>query len=388
MYSKSKTFLILGSGVTASGFKIRLDSKNFDPPMDRNFFNTDVVKKLYNQEKFPALHFFQNLRVLGAQNTESSLEKIWSDIDLASKLTNDQLSRQKIVSMAHDYKKIERFLQKKAENNPNFKDNLNCQLSWVGKGGCIGPLASWEAVELILQIYGNLKKDSDSAFLDALKCIISNSDLKGIATFNYDLSTESIWPDLKVKEKLFYYDPIHSSGYINGIPLYKLHGSINWYSNFKRESRWIYAIPETFDKGLVDLKFNQGSFIGGSPNEVVEPAIIPPDLFKQNITLDIQNDLKSILFKKIWNGLWEQLNGVEILIFIGFSFPDTDHHAKLLFGEANRRNPFNKVIINTKSGISLPRYISIFGKGAIIPFSGGIQSMVQREDELISLLKP
>lgn len=379
MAQKVNTFLILGSGSTAyGGFHIVNNGSNFIPPLDRNFFDSPVIKLLYSKEEFPALHFFQQLKTL------SSLEKVWTDIDLYSKLTNDVFGQgQRIMSMQHDYSTLRKPLQEKAQKNHYFRDNLNSQLSWVGEAGCIGPLASWEAMELILKVFGNLEKDNETALIKIITSILIKSNLRGIATFNYDCSIESIWP--KVEKKLYYYDPIHSAGFIDGIPLYKLHGSINWSSKFS-DKKWSYAIPDQIDAKPVQLKFKQGAFKDGSPDELEEPTVIPPVSFKQNISLDIQNDDKSVIFKKIWNKTWEELENIDILVFIGFSFPETDHHARILFSSANRRKPFKKVIVNTGSDKSQDNYKSIFSKNALVQFPNGIDDLVKRLDELNGLI--
>src|SRR5260221_8326773 len=114
-----KAFLIIGSGATSGGFETENGN---DLPTDQGFFNAHVVAKLFSQETFPALHFFANLQ------SSKSLEKTWSDIDLASKLTNSQLTKQRVISMEHDYKDLEKFFQKKALADPHFRNNLDSQL--------------------------------------------------------------------------------------------------------------------------------------------------------------------------------------------------------------------------------------------------------------------
>ncbi len=376
--------LVLGSGATSGGFET-INGKEL--PTDRVFFSAPVVTRLFNKETFPALHFFEDLQV------SKSLEKTWSDIDLASKLTNNQLSKQRVVSMEHDYEKLEKFFQKKASKDSYFRNNWNSQLSWVSKGGCVGPLASWEAVQLILKVYGEIKEKSQSTLSKVIEHILNNSNLKGIVTFNYDCTVESLWQRVSTKSKLYYYDPDRSAGYENAIPLYKMHGSLNWCSTFmgscEPKLRWSYQIPNNINSQVVFQKFEQGKFIGGRPDQVKEPTIIPPDLFKQNITLDIQNDSKSVLFKRIWHRVWEKLADVEVLVFIGFSFPETDHHAKFLFSTADRRKEFARIVVNYNNDKeTIKRYESIFRQDKIKGIPGGIQSLSdQKAHEFISYLK-
>ena len=384
----AKTFIILGSGSTAyGGFYIEKSGKKFIPPMDQNFFETPIVKLIYNKSDYPALYFFQNLQTI------NSLEKTWSDIDICSKLTNGNNEQcQKVISMKHDYEKLKKLIQKKESKDENFKHNLGCQLIWVKEDGCLGPLADWEVKEIILKLFKDLRPKKESSLLKLVEKISLNSELSGIATFNYDLSLENIWNTEKIKKKLYYYDP-ESSGLVNGIPFYKLHGSINWKSEFfsgtPELKKWVHEIPRDITHQSIELKYEKGINIGQDhqPIKVIEHTIIPPVSFKQNIALDLQTDPRSLLFKRIWNEMWEELANVEILIFIGLSFPEIDHHARALFSSAHRRKPFKKVIINTGSDKSVERYMSVFDKNVVIPFNQGIDNFVMRQDELVILLK-
>jgi len=101
----------------------------------------------------------------------------------------------------------------------------------------------------------------------------------------------------------------------------------------------------------------------------------------------LQNDVRSRLFKGIWNELWKKLINIDNLIFVGFSFPETDAHAKIFFSEAHRRKPFKRVIVNTGSSENKNRYQSIFDNNVVFPFDKGIQDFVRRQDELSDLLK-
>ena len=381
----STSLLVLGTGSTAYGGFHILDSRlKFQPPMDRNFFETSIVKLKFNERKFPALFFFHNLQL------SNSLEKTWSDIDVCSKLTNNLGGKGiRIISMSHDYTKLEKLFQEKSARDTNFKNNIDCQKKWVGEDGCIGPLADWEARELTVDLFSKLKPSLKPYLSSLLKCILEHTELKGIATFNYDLSVEIVWNIEKFKRDLYYYDPDHASGLVNGVPLYKLHGSINWLSEFvsSRSQLWKEKISNDINELPVKSCYKQGDFFEDMPDKVIQALIIPPVVFKQNISLDLQNDARSLLFKGIWSELWKKLINVDNLIFVGFSFPETDSHAKIFFSEAHRRKPFKRVIVNTGSSESKARYQSIFDKNVVIPFDKGIQDLVIREDELIALLK-
>lgn len=105
--------------------------------------------------------------------------------------------------------------------------------------------------------------------------------------------------------------------------LCKLHGSLNWYLNSKDKetfniescltfANYINASHEHKHIGLPKISLTKYEPIS-------EPIIIPPTLFK------MQTDSR---FEAIWRSAGELLQGADKIVFIGFSFPESDTHIR------------------------------------------------------------
>lgn len=140
----------------------------------------------------------------------------------------------------------------------------------------------------------------------------------------------------------------------------KLHGSNNWfrYSKLSRNKKEIDKLP--FEKGFDHLAregklyiksdklpdslknellcFNGDWQFGVMPTwkklryrNVLEPIIIPPILEKDK-------EIKNKIFQQLWSDAKEILLKTNEIVFIGYSFPDTDFYSKKLFIEVFSKN--------------------------------------------------
>lgn len=141
----------------------------------------------------------------------------------------------------------------------------------------------------------------------------------------------------------------------------KLHGSYNWfkYSEFLRRtplkrdilagkilppiSKETKPLPERLKNEI--LCFNADWQWGNSPvwsahsdKYVLEPLIIPPILNKEE-------KIQQNIFSELWHAAKETMLNCEEIVFIGYSFPDTDFYAKKLFLEVFSINKNIKVTI-------------------------------------------
>ena len=154
--------------------------------------------------------------------------------------------------------------------------------------------------------------------------------LLGYITFNYDLFLEdTLYHD---NDPLFRYLNVNEeisqllySG-INEHLIIKLHGSLNWEHSSKGR-------PITFlkSKEAVYPDYRQS-------NAFVEPAIIPPTLFKQEINDEARakDPLTQVIIQQ-WIAAIRLLTDADKWIFVGYSFPPTDFHAKRIFQIAMMR---------------------------------------------------
>lgn len=131
----------------------------------------------------------------------------------------------------------------------------------------------------------------------------------------------------------------------------KLHGSYNWYrySNlqYNQDSEinnlYVYKkVPEKFKNDIIcfngDWQFGMFPDWSSADKNVLEPIIIPPILFKEQ-------EIRKSIFQELWNLAKKSLLECEQVIFIGYSFPETDFYTKKLFLEVFSENKNIEVTI-------------------------------------------
>jgi SIR2-like domain len=164
---------------------------------------------------------------------------------------------------------------------------------------------------------------------------------KGLSfiTTNYDLNIESACYNLRARvdpgfnlcrpeiANLQVAGSLYQAG---GIPLFKLHGSVNW-----------YPIEEEPGISVEDrvVRANWFGEEGGPPtlplpcfNEYTppaEPMIIPPSFLKP--------DLSSAL-KAVWQGAAKVLSTASVVVFVGYSFPPSDTEMMFFLARALSEN--------------------------------------------------
>jgi hypothetical protein len=175
-------------------------------------------------------------------------------------------------------------------------------------------------------------------------------------TFNYDLII-----DVGLESHSMRYNYSLDQSNFSEIPLLKLHGSLNWYSEWERIR--VQALP---DKKYIDLLLaerikkeeDDGLVINRIPNEKIYydylpigseiiksykvPLIVPPTLNK----FKYQEQLKNI-----WAKAASVLSEAELVFIIGYSMPETDVFFKYLYSLGiDSPNYFNKLIVINNDG--------------------------------------
>ena len=159
-------------------------------------------------------------------------------------------------------------------------------------------------------------------------------------TTNYDLNIESACIALSARtnpgfellqvdsggdvlSSLGIYDP-------SGIPLFKLHGSVNWYSKvldprIKVENRIVEVVGGGMDEGRHALPYPcVSNYLPPS-----EPLIVPPSFLKPEL---------SETMKTIWRGAAQVLSKANFVVFIGYSFPSSDTEMMYFLAKAFSEN--------------------------------------------------
>lgn len=309
--------LILGAGasVSASGSEVR-------PPLDGNFLA--VAKER-----------------LGRAGAPKEAREVWRKFTRKLRLAG--LSEKEIVRMRLE--QLSTYLEARA-NLPSLQ---------LKQGR---PAQYREALTALKSVICRLLVESNGNKSCSLhRRLINYVNPKCIVTFNYDMIV-----DLTVMEmgRLAYWDRSYAGGTITSvsasgktnpvqrpkwqrrgtIPVFKLHGSMNWNEHKKRDGFSLY---------LNQFKINKNR--KNSPDILKlralppRPMIVPPVAAKMNV--------KSEFLKVVWSESAKKLKEAKGWIFWGYSFPQTDTLTQVLFRTAlrNNRKPKPVIVINPDSGV-------------------------------------
>ncbi len=236
---------------------------------------------------------------------------------------------------------IERLMTRLHSGMPyDFKNTANEEM----------PLLLSRIMRLFIKRIEEAKKGK--RFIDELATFAShcvNNQITCI-TFNYDdILDQALWEVKKVRYmgKPPYWHPDGGYGFFcrpsvkcirdanafmdkDSSLLLKLHGSINWYPRLGdpqpyavdailHHAEWIKStnladITET-DRNAIKLHLEPDPFF-------VPPVLVKSDLSEQPI------------LRLIWTRAYEELENAEKVVFLGYSFPETDMAARFLFSEA------------------------------------------------------
>jgi len=155
----------------------------------------------------------------------------------------------------------------------------------------------------------------------------------------------------------------HMGGSGSRVPLFKLHGSLNWI--FCPVCNRLDYTPRR--KVAVTLMNDLKQAKCHICRTVYSPLIVPPTFFK---------DFTNAFLNMVWNKAERTLSDVNRLIFCGYSFPDADMHVKYLLKriQTNRqkRTKLRFAVVNNHPGKTVgmikqerERFARFLGKSAI-----------------------
>lgn len=146
------------------------------------------------------------------------------------------------------------------------------------------------------------------------------------ATFNYDILIDNALLD-SVEERHFNYGVTfvnqNRRPYSDAVPLYKLHGSLNWLSC--STCRDLQITPR--QKGVMKLKWEPHEAVCERCSTPRSPVVIPPTFFKV---------LSNLHLRQIWDAAERACLRAKRLVFCGYSFPDADVHVRYLLKRVER----------------------------------------------------
>jgi NAD-dependent SIR2 family protein deacetylase len=174
------------------------------------------------------------------------------------------------------------------------------------------------------------KLEYDRSTHDALVKSLEDSDeLEHTAfmTFNYDILIDNALLDV-VGERRIDYGVEFVNQYRRpndrAVPLYKLHGSLNWL--LCSTCRDIQITPR--QKGVLKLKWEPHETICEQCETPRSPIVIPPTFFKV---------LSNLQLRRIWDSAERDCLRARRLVFCGYSFPDADVHVRYLLKRVERK---------------------------------------------------
>ena len=217
--------------------------------------------------------------------------------------------------------------------NESFKDFPN--INFASNSGRIKFLRLY-LVFLMADIINESLKTSKNLH----RTLINNLNKKKLIddslfiTTNYDILCDNALLDLYPGKKVDY--GVDFVNYRDGsfeppdkdsIPLFKIHGSLNWL--YCPTCNNLRITPR--EKIVYTLMVDPSQSYCKKCESVYSPIIVPPTFYK---------DLTKVFLNQVWNRAEVELLEVEHLVFCGYSFPDADIHIKYLIKriQKNRRN--------------------------------------------------
>lgn len=169
-------------------------------------------------------------------------------------------------------------------------------------------------------------------------------------SFNYDILLDNALVDLHRAWDLDYgvnfsnYDTAkdwHRPRRGRSVPLFKLHGSLNWL--YCTTCRSVTLTPK--EGGVCRLKWEQEACLCSVCETLTVPIVIPPTYFKA---------LSNLHLRQIWDAAERALVCSDRIVFCGYSFPDADIHVRYLLKrvELNRKrpSPLEVFVVNEHAG--------------------------------------
>lgn len=288
-----KIVLFLGAGFSAA----------FDYPVMNNFltvaFGTD---RLSNEEKKVLSQLIRDAREYNAylESSPTNLEDILSFAVMRDRLRQDGEPKGPI---------IQRILQR-VYSAPTIEKKSN-ERYW----------SQFDHFKRFLRIddYSNLKIITTNYDL-MVECALVRLNKHSLLPFNYELIRKHRNPT--------------SLYYGQGVPLFKLHGSVNWF----QIDAGVFAVED----GLNGVRFGESYTLPDTMHSDYDqsekkPVLIPPSFLKP--------DLPSPMHE-VWAGASTALREADILVFVGYSFPPTDvEMAYFLASSLGKNNYIRQIVV-------------------------------------------
>jgi len=329
-----KTVFILGAGASAdAGVPVMRDFLD----KARDFYSANLLEE---KERIAFSKVFQAVHELKGASFYSKLdlnnvETVYSAFDMGrllsrlgsispGKINELNISIQKLIGLTVD-------LSTKLSNHPNRPPTVQ------------GP---YHAFAQFLQQYWKSHKD----------------EAPTIITFNYDVALEYA---LHTEHEPYEYC-LNEEHIPNAIPLYKLHGSVNWGVDEKNGSIQSWEMKDILKaNGTVQPRNAKHSSLIVARNlqkrlklpiaHLAGPILVPPTWSKGEYHARIG---------VIWQKAAKELSEAEAIYVIGYSLPDTDMFFRFLFALATHsESSIRRFWVFDPSETVKDRFLSMLGPG-------------------------
>jgi hypothetical protein len=263
-----------------------------------------------------------------------SLEDLVTQTDLLAKLCE-----LRILSEESDYGRLWKSLEDHGQKDSSYTAKLAMEAPCMA----LPALVAWETLAIACDVLGPLNPPTTSPLVTLLNKLLDRdrSSRLTIATLNYDLVLEKAALQRINTGCAFRYGEADEAA-LSTVEVLKLHGSLNWKEaapdfrpnvpDWARRSGWLDVV----------LPFASGS-------KVVQPSLLLPTLFKQEINIDYQTDPRAMYYKGLWEVFAKRLSTATALLTVGCSFPDTDSHLRMVIGSAvNAGGKLQRVVVCVK----------------------------------------
>jgi hypothetical protein len=178
-------------------------------------------------------------------------------------------------------------------------------------------------------------------------------------TFNYDLCL-----DFSLRHSGRSYDYcLETNREVDGCPLLKLHGSINWGLSEDQEiiPYYVHEAHFNFLHDVNKVYYNLGTNLHFKQYKEKPlsgpPVVVPPTWNKNSYHSQLSN---------VWSKAAYEISEAENIFIIGYSLPDTDSFFKYLYalGSESPKRLRNFIVVNKdSSGTIEKRFRDLIGKG-------------------------
>lgn len=181
-----------------------------------------------------------------------------------------------------------------------------------------------------------------------------------IVTTNYDLGVETFLNGIFGNNSYYYPQTYHfnsKNNDVHKIPIFKLHGSINWLEKRTYDCNndlLDYVKPfkiQVHSLNNFSLKYyNRKHFLLNTNDELYSPVLIP-FFFQKETWLGSRWDT---IFDDIWNSAKEYMEQASTYLFLGYGLPSADHYIfSYLFNIFIKLENTNTSIIDIKPNTTL-----------------------------------